>query len=445
MVDGVCGLVVAQVGDGEVERLDGLDHLGDDPAVDRELSLGRLDRRRRTDAVALREAGGVPQLGREIAIAFDPLLIELDVAPLAFHRSQGEAQRIGAIFIDQAERIDGVALRLGHFRTVRCTDQPVQIEGPERHLTHEVNALHDHPGIPEEQYVEARDQHIVRIMAVQERLAATSRIALQRRIGPAERPERPQRRREPGVEHIAVAGDLPVAGQRLRPRLVLGDINLAFLVIPGGNLVPPPQLARDAPGLDVLEPVIIGLGPALRHHLDRARAHRLDRGLRQRLGIDIPLVGQPGLDHHARAVAIGRLDDSILDLLEQAGGVDRFDHLLARLEAVEAEIIFRDQTIRSLDQLRLAIEHVEHLAGLETRALADLEIVEVMPRRDLHRARTELGIGMLIGNDRDQPAGDRQLHHLADPRPVTIILGVHCDRHVGEHRLRPRRRDRDRP
>ena len=32
-------------------------------------------------------------------------------------------------------------------------------------------------------------------------------------------------------------------------------------------------------------------------------AHRLDRRLGQRRGVDIPLVGQPRLDHHARAVA----------------------------------------------------------------------------------------------------------------------------------------------
>ena len=46
-------------------------------------------------------------------------------------------------------------------------------------------------------------------------------------------------------------------------------------------------------------------------------------------------------------------------------------------------------------------------AGLEPGALADLEIVEVVPRRDLDRARAKLRIGMFVGDDRDQPAGDR--------------------------------------
>jgi hypothetical protein len=40
--------------------------------------------------------------------------------------------------------------------------------------------------------------------------------------------------------------------------------------------------------------------------------------------------------------------------------------------------------------------------GLEAGAAADLEVVEVVAGRDLDGARAELGIGMFIGDDRDQ-------------------------------------------
>src|SRR3546814_14613046 len=53
--------------------------------------------------------------------------------------------------------------------------------------------------------------------------------------------------------------------------------------------------------------------------------------------IDIPLVGQPRLDHHAGAIAIGRLDDAILDLFQQTQRLQPFDHQPACLEPVEAE------------------------------------------------------------------------------------------------------------
>ena len=94
--------------------------------------------------------------------------------------------------------------------------------------------------------------------------------------------------------------------------------------------------------------------------------------------------------------------------------------------------------------MRGRVEHVEHVGGLEPGALADLEIVEIMAGRDLDRAGAELGIGMLVGDDRDQPAGDRVLHLLADQFLVTLVVGVDRDRHVGEHRLGPRRRHLDR-
>ena len=51
---------------------------------------------------------------------------------------------------------------------------------------------------------------------------------------------------------------------------------------------------------------------------------------------------------------------------------------------------------------------------------------------------------MLVGDDRDQPAGDRVLDLLADQRLVALVVGMHRDRHVGEHRLGPRGRDLDR-
>ena len=219
--------------------------------------------------------------------------------------------------------------------------------------------------------------------------------------------------------------------------------------------MPPPELPADAPRLDVLHPVEEGLLPRLRHDLDPARSHRLDRGLGQRRGVDIPLVGQPRLDHHARAVAVWRLDRPrlgvvldpfLVDVRDQHALVLQLrDHRLARLGGAEPQERLRDQPIGGLHHARLRIEHVEHVARLDPGAAADLEVVEIMPRRDLHRARTERGIGMFVRHDRDQPPGDRQPNLLPDQRAVPLVLGMHRDRHVGEHRLRPRRRDRDMP
>jgi hypothetical protein len=155
------------------------------------------------------------------------------------------------------------------------------------------------------------------------------------------------------------------------------------------------------------------------------------------------LIGEPGLDHHARTVAIGGLDDPVLDLLEQPYRVEHLDNACPSIEAVEADQLLRNEPVLSLRDPCAGIEHVEHVRGLDTGAAADLEVVEIVSRRDLDGARAELGIGMLVGDDRDQPARQRVPDLLAHPLAVAIVLRMHRDGHVGKHRLRPRGGDMD--
>ncbi len=75
--------------------------------------------------------------------------------------------------------------------------------------------------------------------------------------------------------------------------------------------------------------------------------------------------------------------------------------------------------------------------------LPHLEIVEVVRRRDLHRARALLRIGVFVGNDGNTPPDQRQDDVLADQRLVALIVRMHRDRCIAEHRLRPRGGDDD--
>ena len=77
-------------------------------------------------------------------------------------------------------------------------------------------------------------------------------------------------------------------------------------------------------------------------------------------------------------------------------------------------------------------------------ALADIEIVEIMGRRDLDRAGALLGVGILIGNDRDaagRPAAASTI--LADQVLVALIVGMNGDAGIAQHRFGPRRGDDD--
>ena len=74
---------------------------------------------------------------------------------------------------------------------------------------------------------------------------------------------------------------------------------------------------------------------------------------------------------------------------------------------------------------------------------ADLEIVEIVGRGDLDRAAAGLGVGIFVGDDRDEPVGERQAHHLPTRSAKRGSLGMDGDPGVAEHRLRPGRRDGD--
>ena len=75
--------------------------------------------------------------------------------------------------------------------------------------------------------------------------------------------------------------------------------------------------------------------------------------------------------------------------------------------------------------------------------LADLEIVEVVRRRDLDRARALFGIGVVVGDDRNPAADQRQDDVLADQMAVALVVRMHRDRGIAEHGLGPRGRDHD--
>ena len=187
----------------------------------------------------------------------------------------------------------------------------------ERHLLHKVQAHHHHAGNPEENDVKAGDERAGRIEPFQ----------LRRFVGPAQGRERPQRRREPGVEHVFVAPDVftretiapfgiggnflsllgrdlsgfDVMGQRVGDRFVLGlsDKDIAVRPIPSRYLVAPPDLPRDTPRLDVFHPIEEGRFPLRRHKYRLALAHRRHRRLCERFRVDIPLIGEIGLKHRA--------------------------------------------------------------------------------------------------------------------------------------------------
>ena len=67
--------------------------------------------------------------------------------------------------------------------------------------------------------------------------------------------------------------------------------------------------------------------------------------------------------------------------------------------------------------------------------LRQREVVEVVRRGDLDRARAEIRLDIVVGDDRDQPVDDRQAAALPHEVPVALVARVHRHRAVTEDRF----------
>ena len=184
-----------------------------------------------------------------------------------------------------------------------------------------------------------------------------------------------------------LAPDLGLAG---------ADVDIVLLVVPGGNAVAPPELAADAPVLDVVHPGEIGVFPVARHEFDLAVFHRLDRRFGEGVDRHVPLPRQEGLDDDAAAVAPRHFHLVRLDLFDQARPFEILDDELARGEAVHAAIALRGLVADA----RIASEYVDHR---QIVAQADFVVVEIVGRRDLDAAAAEFRVHVLVGDDRNPP------------------------------------------
>ena len=298
---------------------------------------------------------------------------------------------------------------------------------------------HDHPRDPEEDDVEAGDQYVGGVEGLEE-------LGLLR---PAEGGEGPQAGAEPGVENVFVLAQLDLVAELVLGAhldLVAADVDVAGLVVPGRDAVAPPELAADAPVLDVAHPGEVHVLVLLGHELDTAVFHGGDGVFGQRLGADVPLVGQPGLDDGAGAVALRYFQRVVVDLLEQAHGLELGDDGLARGEAVHAGVALRQAGVEVRVDAAVEVEHlglgqhrgvlVEDVDQRQVVALAHFVVVEVVGRGDLHAAGAEFAVDVLVGDDRDVPADDRQFGELADQLGVALVFRVHRDRGVAQQGFR---------
>ena len=144
----------------------------------------------------------------------------------------------------------------------------------------ELEAGNDHPRDPKENNIWAGHENAGWIEFL-------SRFRVHRLVGP-------KPGRKPGIKRVFV----------LRPTFARRcDLNAGFIsAIPRWNSMSPPNLAADAPVLNVREPLLVNFLPMLREEADEMFFNNRERFLRFRI-MQKPLLAESRLDRDIAAVA----------------------------------------------------------------------------------------------------------------------------------------------
>ena len=251
-----------------------------------------------------REARRVPNLVGEVAIRLN--LIVLPAVVRAADGCEHDACRVHAVLVEHIEWINTRPLRLGHAPTLLIQNRARYQHVLKRSFADELHARHHHARNPQEKYIACRDEHGCRVKSFE----------IIRLIGPAERREGPEPRREPSIEHVRVLRERARIACSLRDGAGVlfssCDKDTPIFRVPRGNLMPPPELPRNRPIAQVLKPVSINF--LVRCFWDEAR----------RLFI---------FKERERTVA------HLAHATEPLRGDERFDNRLATLAARDSELV----------------------------------------------------------------------------------------------------------
>lgn len=283
----------------------------------------------------------------------------------------------------------------------------------ERHLPRQRDTEQDHSRDPEEQDVPTGLEHLRRVEPFEVRRLA----------GPALDGERPETRREPGVQDIVILSDckrLAVGLFRsLLHGLFFGPADDPVLVISlvcrltvnrdqvGRASVSPPKLPGNTPILRIRQPPGPLVCRALGQDLEFARGRSSERFRRGILEIDPPLGLHDGLDDITRLATDRDLHRVILGLDVQALFLEGFQdggsdvEPLHALESFTGIVIVRSVVVHQVDEFQVV-------------PLAAFVIVVVVRRGDLDGTGTKGHVdGDRVADDGDPSVNEGVFGELA--------------------------------
>mmetsp|Transcript_15329 Transcript_15329/g.28931 ORF Transcript_15329/g.28931 Transcript_15329/m.28931 type:complete len:357 (-) Transcript_15329:484-1554(-) len=309
----------------------------------------------------------------------------------------------------------------------------MEVDRVEGELAGEPQGHHDHPRHPEEKDVMTCLQQ----GGGEEGLEVLVVLS----VGPSEDREREEAGREPGVQHVLILLNLNLLakrflrlGRRLCGRAtgeppVFGLLRLDYLV--RGNPVSPPQLPRDAPLLNVFQPVVPSLVVELGEDLQLAFPQGFDAPVCQIFAVHPPLRLQVGLNDVLGSGAEAQPHFVRLLSDPQALLLQRLFHGAAGFKAMLAL-----EVATVLVDLAVLCEHVDLLQAVPDTSL---EVIVVVCRRDFHAASPKLLVHHGVCNYHHFPVWEERVFKLLPVEGlVPLILRVNSHGGVTKHGLQTR-------
>ena len=125
--------------------------------------------------------------------------------------------------------------------------------------------------------------------------------------------------------------------------------------------------------------------------------------------------------------------DVLFRLYQKSEGFEILYHGVARGVAVHSRILARKLVHVT------GVVHYAH--DFQIVAQSHFKVVGIVGGGYLDRTRSERLIDVFVRYDGYLPVRKRKGEHFADVSGVSLVLGVHCDRHIAEQRFGTRRRN----
>ena len=203
---------------------------------------------------------------------------------------------------------------------------------------------------------------------------------------------------------------------------------LVSIYVIGRNTVSPPQLATDAPVVDVLQPVAVCGDVFLWMEFDFALEYGRQGYRGKVLHAQIPLHAQAWLDGNVGiAFAVSDLVLIVLDMIHQACFLQVKSYLPAYIIAVHADV--------HTGSLAYCTIGVKDIYCLQVVDLAQIVVVDIMCRSDLQTAGSELNIHVSVLDYRYNTAYQRYRDLVALEPLVLGIFGIDAHRGIAHNGL----------